>query len=89
MDADRLRRWTRTLSPGESRSFLTAEWADALVVVEHGELEIECGSGRCARFPSGSVLTFAGLPIRYLHNRSTTPVVLSAVTRTTTEQETP
>jgi len=89
MDAEHLHRWTRTVPPGRTHEFVAAEWADALVVVEHGELEIECGSGGCARFPAGSVLTFAGLPIRYLHNRSTTPVVLSAVTRTTTEQETP
>ena len=81
MEGRCLHRWAITLPAGETHEFVPEEWADTLVVVERGELEIECGSGRHARFPSGSVLTFAGLPIRFLHNRRSEPVVLSAVKR--------
>ncbi len=81
MDGRRLRAWTVTLPPGETKAFVAAEWADTLVVVEEGELEVECRSGRCERFAAGSVLTFAGLPVRRFHNRGSTRVRLAAVTR--------
>jgi hypothetical protein len=84
MATGRLRRWTVTLHPGETREFVTTEWADALVVVEQGVLVIECCSGRPARFATGSVLTLAGLPARCLRNDGPTAVVLSAVERRAT-----
>ncbi|MBS2964286.1 hypothetical protein KGA66_14595 [Actinocrinis puniceicyclus] len=77
----RVRRWTVRLAPGAAVDFVAADWADALVVVKRGELEVECRSGRRARFAAGAVLTFAGLPVRRLHNPHPEPVVLSLVAR--------
>jgi hypothetical protein len=67
------------LVPGRARPYDEAEWRDALVVVEHGEIELECSSGRRRRFGSGAVLCLNGLPLRALHNCGLGPAVLSAV----------
>jgi hypothetical protein len=76
-----MRRWTVTLGPGEALDYAVADWADALVVVAGGELELECHSGRRARFVAGAVLTLAVLPVRRLHNPAREPLVLHAVAR--------
>jgi hypothetical protein len=70
-----------TLGPGDRRPYDRAEWRGALVVVERGELELEClgGSRRC--FGRGNVLCLDGLPLRALRNRGPEPVVLAAVSR--------
>jgi hypothetical protein len=70
-----------TVAPGHRRDYDQAEWRDALVVVERGELELEClgGSRRC--FRRGDVLWLEGLPLRALHNRGPEPAVLAAVSR--------
>jgi hypothetical protein len=70
-----------TLAPGRARPFDQAEWRDALVVVERGEVELECLSGGRWRFPRGGVLWLVGLPLRALHNRGPEPVLLVAVSR--------
>jgi hypothetical protein len=69
------------VAPGRERAFDEAEWQDALVVVERGEIELEfVGASRhtCAR---GDVLWLSGLPLRALHNRGTEPALLVAVRR--------
>jgi hypothetical protein len=76
-----IRRWTVTLRPGEALDYVVADWADALVVVARGVLELECHSGRRARFAAGSVLTLAGLPVRRLRNPHPDPLVLDAAAR--------
>ncbi|MDT3443635.1 hypothetical protein [Pseudofrankia sp. BMG5.37] len=58
-----------------------ADWAEALVVVEQGEMEIECASGARARFDAGAVLTFDGLSLRRLHNCGETRVVVTLLSR--------
>jgi hypothetical protein len=58
-----------------------ADWADALVVVERGELEIECQGGARARFDEGAILAFATLAVQRLRNPSTRPLVLSTLSR--------
>ncbi|MGH4025946.1 MAG: hypothetical protein ACRDRV_15325 [Pseudonocardiaceae bacterium] len=75
------------LAPGGSRAYDEAEWRDALVVVEHGEVELECTAGGCRRFTCGEVLCLAGLPLRTLHNRGPEPAVLVAVSRATTDDQ--
>jgi hypothetical protein len=72
---------TTVLEPGEELPFRPADWDDALVVVEIGELEIECWSGASARFQHGAVLGFAGLTPRCLRNPGDGPLVLSALSR--------
>ncbi|MGH6654749.1 MAG: hypothetical protein ACRDVE_06040 [Actinocrinis sp.] len=78
---DDFRLRTLTLLPLDAVDFRSADWADALVVVERGELEVECSSGARARFEAGSVLTFTGLPLARLRNPGREPLVLSAMSR--------
>lgn len=70
-----------TVWPGNSRPYDAAEWRDALVVVECGEIELECRGGGARRFGAGQVLWLAGLGLRALHNRGIEPAVLVAVSR--------
>jgi hypothetical protein len=81
MDASRVRRRTVILQPGDGLEYVAADWADTLVVVERGQLELECRSGRQARFAAGAVLTMVGLPVCRLRNPGPQPLVLSAITR--------
>jgi hypothetical protein len=66
---------------GDERSFDGAEWRDALVVVERGQIELECLSGARRRFSRGDVLYLVGLPLRTLHNAGRGSAVLVAVSR--------
>ena len=70
-----------TVPPGGARPFDEAEWRDALVVVERGEIELEFVAGADWRCRRGDVLWLTGLPLRALHGRGTEPAVLSAVSR--------
>ena len=72
---------TLVLQPGDAIDYAAADWADTLVVVERGALDVECRSGAQARFQTGAVLTFTGVPVRRLGNSGTVPVVLSALSR--------
>ena len=69
------------LEPGESRCSGDAEWRDALVVVEQGDVELECAAGGRRRFSGGAVLWLEGIDLRVLHNVGAGPVVLLAVSR--------
>ncbi len=70
-----------TLAPGSERRFDEAEWRDCLVVVEEGEIDLECTRGGRRRFRSGDVLCLTGLPLRALINRGTLPAMLVAISR--------
>ncbi|MDH6137774.1 quercetin dioxygenase-like cupin family protein [Kitasatospora sp. MAA4] len=72
---------TRVLEPGEELPFRAADWQDALVLVEIGELEVECWSGASAGFQRGAALEFAGLTPRCLRNPGDGPLVLAALSR--------
>lgn len=63
-----------------------SEWARALVVVEEGEIELECRGGTSACFGAGSVLFFDGLGLRAVRNSGGETVLLSAVSRRETHQ---
>jgi hypothetical protein len=76
------------LAPGDCRPHDDAAWRDAVVLVEHGHLELECVRGRRHAFPQGSVLWLAGLQVRRLHNRRREPVVLVVVSRRRTPHPT-
>ena len=69
------------IAPGGTRPFRAAEWEDALVVVERGEVELECRAGRRHRFGTGAVMWLQGMDLHALHNPGTVPAVLSAVSR--------
>src|SRR4051794_7037597 len=70
-----------TVPPGGERPYDPAEWADAIVVVERGEIEVECRAGHRARFRRGDVLWLTGLPLHVLRNHGGEPAVLVAVSR--------
>ena len=70
-----------TLAPGASRPFRAEEWADALVVVERGDVELECEAGVRRRFSAGAVMWLQGMDLRALHNPGAEDTVLSAVSR--------
>ena len=74
-------RRTVTVEAGSERSYDPAEWFDALVLVEQGEVDLECCSGAAARFKQGDTLWLAGLPLRALRNPGPEPAVLVAISR--------
>lgn len=80
------RRRSIRLEPGESRRSGDAEWRDALVVVEQGDVELECAAGGRRRFAGGAVLWLEGIDLRVLHNVGDGPVVLLAVSRRRTDE---
>ena len=69
------------LTPGSALPFVAADWQDALIVVESGELEVETTSGLRRAFGPGVILWFAGLDLRVLRTSGAEPVVLKAVSR--------
>lgn len=72
-----------TIEPGATLDYCAAEWRDAIVVIERGEVQLESESGVRCTFSSGDVVWLVGLPLRALHNPSTAPAVLVAVSRAT------
>jgi hypothetical protein len=68
-------------APAGVRAYNPVEWRDALVVVERGEIELECMHGSRLRFGRGAVLWLAGLSVRAIHNRGPGTALLVAVAR--------
>jgi hypothetical protein len=98
--SDRLSLYGRQLSPdyevrwvvmtaGAERRQVPPEWSDALVVVEEGEIELECTGGSAASFSVGAVVYFGRLPIRCLRNKGKQPAVLSLLARSDPPPATP
>jgi hypothetical protein len=69
------------VAPGHERSYDEAEWRGALVVVERGEIELECVAGGRLRCAQGAVLWLVGLPLRALHNHGPETALLAAVSK--------
>jgi hypothetical protein len=74
-------RRTVTVEAGSDRAYDPAEWFDALVLVEQGEVDLECQAGGFARFRAGDILWLAGLPVRTLRNPGPDDAVLVAISR--------
>jgi quercetin dioxygenase-like cupin family protein len=70
-----------TIGPGGALAYEAAAWADALVIVERGALELACADGGSVHLTGGDVLWLAGLPVLALRNPGHEPVVLTAVSR--------
>jgi hypothetical protein len=77
----RFRLRAMTLAPGSTRPYRAADWDDALVVVEQGEIELTCRAGGRRRFGAGAVMWLQGMELESLHNPGSEPTVLSAVSR--------
>ena len=54
---------------------------DAIVVVEEGELELECGSGTRRRFGPGSMIPIARVPVTHARSVGLGPLALVFVSR--------
>ena len=70
-----------TVAPGQAVDYDAADWSDAIVVVEHGQIELAGASGVRRPFASGDVLYLDGLPLRCLYNAGRESAVLVAVSR--------
>jgi hypothetical protein len=71
---------------GAERAYEEKEWVDAIVVVEEGEIELECVRGSRHRFGRGDVIWLVGLPLRVLRCSGTGPAILLAVSRSATDE---
>ena len=69
------------VAAGQRLAYDQADWCDAVVVVEGGELELEWLGGGRRRFVRGDPLWLSGLPLRALHNPGWEPAVLTVVAR--------
>jgi hypothetical protein len=69
------------VEPGLELGVEPGRLPDAIVVVEQGELELECPAGTCRRFRRGSMIPIARLPVAHLRSVGHRPLVLVAVSR--------
>ena len=77
-----------TIPAGASKPFVADDWADSLVVVEQGEVELECVRGGRRAFSTGAVMFLTGLPLRTIHNPGPEPALLAAVSRNLEKEKT-
>lgn len=70
-----------TIAPGRSLPYEATVWRDAIVVVARGVVELEVENGTRQQHGQRAVFWLDGLPLRALHNVSSTTVVLIAVAR--------
>jgi hypothetical protein len=75
------------VAPGLELGLEPGRLPDAIVVVEQGELELECRAGTCRRFGPGSMIPLARLPIVCLRSVGPSPLVLVAVSRAPAEAD--
>jgi hypothetical protein len=69
------------VAPGRELALVPGGLPDAIVVVEEGELELECRAGTSRRFGRGSMIPIAQLPIVRLRSVGPGLLVLVAVWR--------
>ena len=69
------------IAPGGEVAVQQCGLPDAIVVVEDGELELECRAGTRRRFGRGSMIPIALLPVARLRSVGSGPLVLVAVAR--------
>jgi hypothetical protein len=74
-------RWAVEIGPGEERLVAPEEWVDALVVIESGDLDVECDEGGQRTFHPGDMLALHWLRARNLANSGAERVKLVAVRR--------
>ena len=68
--------------PAETeRSYQAAEWADAMVVVETGRVELVATDGGRYTFGPGDIVCLDGLSLRTLRSPGPAPLLLSVVSR--------
>lgn len=80
------RRRVVRIPAGADLAFVEDDWRDAIVVVESGEVELECRWGGRRRFGPGAVLWFDGLGLRVVRNPGPVDLVIVAVSRRATSR---
>ena len=73
--------WAVNIGPGEERPVAPDEWADALVVIKSGDLDVQCEEGSHQVFHRGDMLALHWLRARNLANLGADRVELVAVRR--------
>jgi hypothetical protein len=77
----RFRRTVTTIAPQESIPYVSTDWADAIVTITAGDVDLCCLRGGRRRFTTGAILVMAGLSLRELHNPGLVDAVLVALAR--------
>jgi quercetin dioxygenase-like cupin family protein len=72
------------VAPGEDLAYEEADWRDAIVVVQRGEIELRGVSGVSRGFRRGDLLWLERVPLAALHNPGAEPAVLLAIARANT-----
>jgi hypothetical protein len=75
-----LQRRVLVLPPGRIRAYDEADWRDALVVVERGQVELRFATG-ARGFGRGNVVCLADLPLLAFENGGSEPAVVVGVSR--------
>ena len=63
------------------RALREAEWRDALVVLERGEVDLELVGGGCCRLRQGAVIWLTGLPLGTIRNPGSEPGLVATSRR--------
>jgi quercetin dioxygenase-like cupin family protein len=84
-DSLHFRRRVVELAPGEGLEIDADRWRDALVLLESGEVELECAAGERSRFAAGAVLCLPP-PVRFLRNNGSEPARLITISRRVRER---
>ncbi len=74
-------RRTLVVAPGSPLAFVRMEWADTLVVVTAGALEIESRAGTRVVMATGDIVALTTLPVAWLRAHGHEPAVLILVHR--------
>jgi hypothetical protein len=69
------------VAPGLELGMDSIDLRGAIMLVEQGELELECRAGTCRRFGHGSMIPIGPLPVARIRCVGTGPLVLVAVSR--------
>jgi len=69
------------VAPGLELGVEPGQLPDSIMVVQQGELELECRAGARQRFGCGSMIPIARLPAAHLRNAGPGPLVLVVVSR--------
>jgi hypothetical protein len=78
---DRFERRRHVLGPGVERPSHRAEWADTIVLIERGRLEVCCEAGSRVIYEEGDLLPLGWLPLRALRNPGMIETRLMAIRR--------
>lgn len=70
------------IDPGCAQPYEEPDWRDALIEIDHGQIEIELRGGTRHRLITGDLFWLRDLPVRMVHNVGPDPAVLVSLTRT-------